>query len=91
MRSDKENLEDLSELAHFYLLNRRYTAAINTLRRALKQQSDSVELLLKLGLAYEGLNQLDEAIAAFRRVIELDPKNEEAERHLSRLAGNRGL
>jgi tetratricopeptide (TPR) repeat protein len=88
MRPSAETLTELSELGQFYLLNRRYRDAIKVIRRALALQS-STELFIKLGLAYEGMNQVDEAVAAFRQALEFDPKNEEADKHLSRLVENR--
>lgn len=48
-----------------------------------------IESLYYLGLCYLELGELEEAIACFRRVLEIDPSNEEARRRLEEIKGQK--
>jgi len=50
-----------------------FKAAVDLLKRSADQDPKQKDLWDDLGRAYAGLNQLDDAIAAFRKQIEIDP------------------
>ncbi len=59
-----------------------YQGAAGLLREYVRQEPGDVSALLDLGKAYWSSNDRTEALAAFRRVLELAPQNEEARRFL---------
>ncbi len=59
-----------------------YQGAAGLLREYVRQEPGDVSALLNLGKAYWSSNDRTEALAAFRRVLELAPQNEEARRFL---------
>jgi len=61
------------------------TKAVETLERAVELLPGSVETHLNLGVVYSKLGRHDEARREWKRIIELDPRNEEALRYLSAL------
>ena len=60
--------------ANLLLLARKYEDAKNRLRAVLTKNPDNPDAVLMLGTAMAGLGSIDEAIAATRRSIALDPK-----------------
>lgn len=60
--------------------------AVHVFRLAVEAHPDSVQLLLKLGEACIDVDVPAEAIAAYRRVLALDPTNEKAATQLQALA-----
>lgn len=83
----KANPEDLFELGEFYLLNSKFSEAIEKFKEALKLKPDDPKIYFELGLAYEGACLLSEAKEMFRKVLELDDSSKEAAEHLDRLTG----
>ena len=73
------------------------TQAIIRYQKTIAENPDSVEARLSLGLAYLAYDILEEAILAFQKTIELDPKSEKGNywlnyrksmRNLSQYSGN---
>lgn len=84
---NQNELVDSWEEAQFYILNSKYSKAIEILNKLLKKNKNNPELHYQLGLCYEALNMQDEAKREFRRAIELEPDSSEAKRHLDKLIG----
>lgn len=80
----KEDFDDLLETGQFYLLNKNYEKAIEVFFKALKIKEDAI-IYYQLGMAYEGLNQIDKAKKMYRKSLELNPKLEEANKRLDEL------
>lgn len=80
-----DDYNDLVELAGFYILSQRYDEAIKVLRRAEKMRKTDARLYYNLGIAYEALNEMNEAREAFRFVLKLDPDHKSAQEHLDKL------
>ncbi len=80
-----DDYNDLVELAGFYILSQRYDEAIKVLRRAEKMRKTDARLYYNLGIAYEALNEMNEAREAFRLVLKLDPDHKSAQEHLDKL------
>ncbi len=55
------------------LQQRDFTSAVNLLKQVVEQNPKHPDAWAELGHAYAGLNQHDEAIAAFKKQIEIDP------------------
>jgi len=83
----KPDLQDLKELGQFYLLNGKFSEAIEKFKLALKLKPDDADIYFQLGLAYEGACYINEAKEMFRKTLELDNTMKEAVEHLDRLAG----
>ncbi len=61
------------QLAHTYYSNGRYQDAVNAYAAAAQVQKPDYGLLVDWGLAYDRLNEPDEAIAKLREAAALDP------------------
>ena len=62
-------------------------AAVDQLVAARDLMPDDADVHVELGLAYEGLDRIAEAVAALERALELDPGSGEARHHFTRLMG----
>lgn len=82
MNSDFQNMLELSE---FYILSQKYEEAIKILKKAQKINSREPKLYYNLGIAYEALNDRDNAINSFRQALSLNPNIQSAQEHLERL------
>lgn len=56
----------------------KYEEAFNTILKAQNIKPDSCEVWYNLGILYEKCNQASEAIVAYNRILEIDPKHREA-------------
>lgn len=81
---DEKDYEDLLEVGRFYLLNKRYKEAIEIFKKALKIKEES-SIYYQLGIAYEGLNEIDKAKEMYRKSLELNPNFKEANKRLDEL------
>lgn len=73
----------LIQLAQIHMRQQRFAEAIPLLQEAL-QSSEDARTLGSLGVALASTGQLDDAIDAFRRAVELDPSNTSAQTNLAR-------
>ncbi|UCG91028.1 MAG: tetratricopeptide repeat protein [candidate division WOR-3 bacterium] len=76
---------DLIELSDFYILSQKFDEAIKVLKKAEKIKKTEPKLYYNLGIAYEALNENNEARQAFRLALKLDPHFASAQEHLDRL------
>ena len=74
---------ELQKLGSAALQRRDFTSAADLLKRAVAAEADRKDAWDQLGQAYAGLSQHDDAIAAFRKQIELDPNHKSANRDLA--------
>lgn len=79
-------IEVLLELGQSYLLNKEYENAIKKFSAALKINPHDPELYYYLGLAYEGAEQIDNAINMYKKTLQLDKSFSNAEMRLSEIA-----
>jgi tetratricopeptide (TPR) repeat protein len=75
--------QELQKAATAALQRRDFTTAADLLKRVVEKDAQRKNAWDQLGQAYAGLNQHDEAIAAFRKQIELDAYHESANRELA--------
>ena len=77
VRLDPGNASVLLKLAATYIYQSKFEQAIPALQEAAAVQPDAPEIHLLLGLSLSKLDppRTDEAVAAWRKVIELDPKS----------------
>jgi cytochrome c-type biogenesis protein CcmH/NrfG len=75
IRLDPHNVAVLVRLAGTYIYQQKFDQAVTSLRQAASLQPDSPEIHLLLGLSLSRLDppRTDEAVAEWRRVIELAP------------------
>lgn len=64
--------------AETYVQDKEYAKAEKYLERAVELKADSLEALLLLGDVYQAEDEMDDAVGAFQKVIELDADNEKA-------------
>ncbi|NDQ55789.1 MAG: tetratricopeptide repeat protein [Acidipila sp.] len=76
VKADLSNLEEILLLARAYHENKDDEAAGRTLESALARGMESAPLFAALAEIYESSGQIDKAIPAMRRAIQLDPKSE---------------
>uniref|UniRef100_A0A7C4YRR4 Tetratricopeptide repeat protein n=1 Tax=candidate division WOR-3 bacterium TaxID=2052148 RepID=A0A7C4YRR4_UNCW3 len=81
------DLIELKELGHFYLINQKFNEAISVLKKAEDNGLDDAELFYLLGLAYEGIREVTEAKKYYEKAIEKDPNYELAQERLKKLVG----
>jgi Flp pilus assembly protein TadD len=84
--ADPEGWYSLGRLRY---TEQRFADAADCFQKALRQAPESVKVQNNLGLAYEGLNRTDEAVAAYRRAIALQdagPRDHASEQPLLNLA-----
>ncbi len=67
-----------------YFNQKRYREALFAYQDAVKLDDQSVNGLLKMGLAYANLNYFKEAIEKWQRVLELDPNDRYAKAYITR-------
>ncbi len=80
-------LEDLIEVAKFNFLSSRYDEAIKIWKKALKLSPADPQIWYNMGIAYESLNDLNNAKNCFQKVLELQPDNKQAKEHLEEIIG----
>lgn len=77
--------DDFMETGQFYLLNKKYSLAIDKFKQALRLNPGSALLFFYLGLAYEGGGHPEEAKEMYRKALLIDPEYEEAKSRLHSL------
>src|ERR1019366_411473 len=70
-------------LGYLQLQRAEYARAVGSFETCLKKRGDWIEALVNLGLASWKFEDLETAARTFRRVLSLDPKNEDAMRSLA--------
>ena len=79
--------QDLLELGKFYFLNKKFEKAIEVFKKALKEDTINAEITYNLALAYEAVNDLDNAHIFYKKTIALNPEHKLAGEHLRKLVG----
>ena len=85
MRDKK--VEELIEQGKFYFLNKQYDEALSEFQKALKLDPQDARILYNLGIIYESKEDIEIAKTLYLKALELDPKLEEAQKHLDKLVG----
>jgi Tfp pilus assembly protein PilF len=84
LRRDATEAEWILEaLARGYLRTQRVPEALDCLDRWLERRPDNVQALLWRGQALESWNDLEEAVASYRRAVAVAPEDESARRRLA--------
>lgn len=86
MKKEPE-LEDLIEVAKFNFLSSRFGEAIRLWKKVLKSLPNDPQIYYNMGIAYESLNDLNNAKRCFKKVLDLQPDNEQAKEHLENIIG----
>ncbi len=84
--SKEFNVHDLIEEAKFYIVSQKYEEAERLLKRVLEIDPENVEAMYNLGILYEIINDRDRAQEYFKKVIDRQPTNKDAEEHLNKLS-----
>jgi len=77
--------DDLIELSDFYILSQKFEEAIKVLKKAEKIEKMNAKVYYNLGIAYEALNEKDNARDAYRLALKINPEFKSAQEHLDRL------
>jgi len=80
-----DTFKDLIELSDFYILSQKFEEAIKALKKAERIKKTEPKLYYNFGIAYEALNENNDARNAFRLALKLDPNFKSAQEHLDRL------
>ncbi|MCZ6636106.1 MAG: glycosyltransferase family 39 protein [bacterium] len=75
------------ELAHEHQKYGRHREAITAYRSVVAWAADNVPTYLNMALSYRALKETDDAVRIYRRVLQLEPKNQDAVRGLRKLLG----
>lgn len=79
----------LAELGGTLLRERRANDALAMLELNARQYPDDAATYYEMGMAHEALGQKDAAIAAYEKVLQLQPRNGRVRQRLERLKGGR--
>lgn len=60
-------------MSHLHLDNRNYADMVPILEGALKQEPNNHSVIVNLGVAYRGMDRLDDAIAMYKKALEIRP------------------
>lgn len=77
--------EYLPQLAELYLITKNYKDALDTFTAYLDYNSSDITILLKVGLLYESQDIIDGAEFIYNHILELEPDNQVAKKHLKEL------
>jgi Tfp pilus assembly protein PilF len=76
VKADPSNVDEIGLLARAYHEQKDDKAAGHTLESALARRMEAAPLFAALAEIYEGSGEIEKAIPAMRRAIQLDPKSE---------------
>jgi Flp pilus assembly protein TadD len=89
-RAAQANPQVAFEWAQMLLRQQDFTPAANLIEKALQAKPDDVQLTLAFGVARYGQRRFDDAIAAFLKVIQLDPTVDQPYDFLGRMLDQAG-
>jgi len=79
------DFDDLLEIGEFYILSQKFDEALKTLKKAEKIKKDNAQLYFNIGMAYEGLNDHEQARKAYRAALDINKEHKDAREHLDRM------
>ncbi len=77
-RPDPQKARKEFEVGEFYLRKKSYAASAARFDRATQFNPKFADAWLRLGQAREGTGELQKAVEAYQKFLELDPKNKKA-------------
>jgi tetratricopeptide (TPR) repeat protein len=72
-------------IARVHLVQKNFEKAVHALEEAVHQVPNDLEILGRLGEAYLGARRVEEAEAIFKRLLELNPQDEESRLQMGRV------
>jgi len=75
---------------HELINQRKYKDAIIQFEESLKIKPNDISTLINIGVAYERSQQFDQALATYKKVLALEPKNEKIKQSIINLHINQG-
>jgi len=79
--------DDLMDLGKFYFLNKKFENAKEMFLKALKAIPNDHEAAYNLGLCYEAMNDIENAIIFYKKTLEINKDCKLANDHLQKLVG----
>lgn len=79
-----QNVTDVAEQANRLYKEQKYESALNLYDSIQKMGYESAQLYYNIGNSYYKTKQIPQAILYYEKALKLDPKNEKAERNLTR-------
>jgi len=80
-----EDKQLILETGKFYFLNQKYDKAIEMFKKGVEYFPEDADIHFNLGVAYEGINDLEHAKDCFERVLEINREYAQAEKHLEKI------
>jgi Flp pilus assembly protein TadD len=90
LKATPGDTEAMVQLSQILLKHERFAEAIPVLRQLTARQPGNAWGFGGLGIALASTGQIDPAVDAFRRQVDLDPANEHARQNLARAMSMRG-
>lgn len=90
-RKIPDNPDVFLYIASIYSAMNEDAKAIDAIRKAISLKSDDENLYFQLGVILERQKQFDDAVAAFRKTIELNPGHSNALNYLGYMFADRGI
>jgi tetratricopeptide (TPR) repeat protein len=85
LKLDPKSQRLREELARIHLVQKNYDKAAHFLEEAARQSPQDAAILARLGEAYLGARKIEEAEAIFKRLLELNPKDNDARLQMGRV------
>ncbi|MCM2255383.1 MAG: tetratricopeptide repeat protein [Vicinamibacteria bacterium] len=85
LKLDPKSQRLREELARIHLVQKNYDKAAHFLEEAARSAPQDASILSRLGEAYLGARKIEEAEAIFRRLLELNPKDNDARLQMGRV------
>ncbi len=85
LKLDPKSQRLREELARIHLVQKNYDKAAHFLEEAARQSPQDAAILGRLGEAYLGSRKIEEAEAIFKRLLELNPKDNDARLQMGRV------
>jgi len=82
-----KKVEELIEQGKFYFLNKQYDEALSEFQEALRLEPGNARVLYNLGIIHESKEDIEIAKTLYLKALEINPKLEEAQKHLNKLVG----
>jgi len=83
--NNSDDIQNLTQNAIKAAVTKKWQEAVETNEKILELSSNDIPTLNRLGIAYSMIGKQSKASSSFKKVLELDPKNQIAKNNLTRL------
>ncbi len=86
-KKEPSDVFEMLEMVTFYMMNKKYSKALEILKEAEKIEPGNAEIYYQLGLVHEATNKSEDAIDMFQKSLSIKPTHKLSQEHLNRLMG----